>query len=152
MTQLNCKTCCVKGEDDALRKSSLSIQKIFFSSLCNTCYEPLPFKMRRRLPSTAFAAFRKSSILVMFQGARKSSLIHCEAKALLCPSTTPAGRQGFLAALALQLRSHPSALQKVCCTEKFHQSSDLKYALPICITVQSLLIFTVKTYYIVAQA
>lgn len=82
-------------------------------------------------------------MLVIFQGAKKRSLIHCGAKAFLYPSTTPAGRLGVLALqLQLQLQLHPSTLQKVCCTEKFHQSSNLKYMLPICVTVHSLLIFT----------
>lgn len=135
-----------------LERQACQFKRFFFSNLCNTDYEPLLFRMRRRLPSTAYAAFRKSRMLVIFQGARNSSLINCEAKALPCPSTTPAGRQGVQAALALQLQLHPSALQKVCRTEKFHQSSDLKYMLPICVTVQSLITFTVKIYYIAAEA
>lgn len=45
-----------------VREASLSIANIFFISLCNTHYELLPFNIRKRLPSTAFAAFRKVSL------------------------------------------------------------------------------------------
>lgn len=84
-------------------------------------------------------------MLVVFQGARKSSLSKSTPSGL--PPPLLGGRE-----LVLQLQSHPSAQQKVCCTEKFHQSTDLKYTLPICVMVQSLLIFTVETYYTAAEA
>lgn len=64
-------------------------------------YEPLPFKMRKRLPNTASAAFRRRRMLVILRGGRRSSFIHWEAKAPLCLSTTSAGRQGVQAVLAV---------------------------------------------------
>lgn len=147
MIQLNCKTPVWRRH---LRKACLSVQNIIFSSLCNTHNGPLPFKVRKRLPG--MCCFEEELDAGDISGGQKEFLDSLWSKSTLVASTTPARRQGVQAVLALQLQSHPSARQKVCCTEKFHRSTDLKYTLPICVTVQILLIFTVKTYYTPAQA
>lgn len=66
MIHLNCKTCCLKGEND-VREASLSIQNIFFSPVSAILLRTFVFKVRKMLPSTAFATFRRSRMLVIVQ-------------------------------------------------------------------------------------
>lgn len=62
MIQLNWTIFCVE-EESLLEKQACQFWRFFFSlSLCNMHYELLPFNMKKRLPSTEFAAFRKVSL------------------------------------------------------------------------------------------